>query len=195
MAGTIHDEQLCLFLLRTPANGGNYQSLWGYHNICPLLEQFHVTSMTQSELSSLTSLKAWGDLEKFRSDATFLLILTKGCTAGDRVYGLSTMWVHPYQARVSTMEEAVKQLTPLVPTGPDWPYALLWLNRDACHVLLPMEGHLSVMVEGSTSSVTCRRISQLEACQLLSLGSQVIYPVELNGCQVPMITSMPESLA
>ena len=122
--------------------GGSYQSLWGHHNICPLLEWFHVTSMTQSELSSLTSLKAWGNPEKFRSNVTFLLILTEGCTVGDRVYGLSTMWVHPYQARVSTMEEAVKQLTPLISTGPDWPYTLVQLKGDACHAPLPMEGHL-----------------------------------------------------
>ena len=58
---------------------------------------------------------------------------------GDRVYSLSPMWVHPYQAKVSTMEEAVKQLTPLISAGPDWPYALMWLNRDACHVPLPGE--------------------------------------------------------
>ena len=38
---------------------------------------------------------------------------------GDRVYGLSMMWVHPYQARVSTMEKTVKQLTPLISTWPD----------------------------------------------------------------------------
>ena len=63
---------------------------------------------------------------------------------------------------VSTMEEVVKQLTPLISTGPDWPYALVQLNGDAHHVPLPMEGHLSIMVEGSTSSVACRRISQLE---------------------------------
>ena len=93
------------------------------------------------------------------------------------------------------MEEVVKQLTPLIPTGPDWPYTLVQLNGDACHVWLPMEGHLSVMVEGSTSSVTCRRISQLEVHQLLSSGSQVVYSVGLNGCQVPMITSLPELLA
>ena len=50
------------------------------------------------------------------------------------------------------------------------------------------------MVEGSTSSATCRRISQLEVCQLLSSGSQVIYLVGLNGCKVPVIASSPESL-
>ena len=114
---------------------------------------------------------------------------------GDRVYGLSMMWVHPYQARVSTMEEGVKQLTPLISTGPDWPYALVQFNGDAHHVPLPTKGHLSIMVEGGTSSVACGRISQLEVCQLLSSGSQVIYLVGLNGCQVPMITSLPELLA
>ena len=111
------------------------------------------------------------------------------------MYGLSTMWVHLYQARVSTVEEAVKQLTPLVFAGPDWPYALVQLNTDTHHAPLPKEGHLSVLVEGSTSSVTCGRISQLEVHQLLSLGSQAIYLAGLNGCEVPVIMSLPELLA
>ena len=160
-----------------------------------LLEWFHVTSVIQSELSSLTSLKAWGNLEKIRSDVTFLLILTDGCTMGDRVYGFSMMWVYPYQARVSTMKEAVKQLTLLIYTGPDWPYALVQPKGDSCHVPLPTEGHLSIMVEGGTSSVACRRISQPEVCQLLSSDSQVIYLAGLNGRQVPMIMFLPELLA
>ena len=114
---------------------------------------------------------------------------------GDRVYGLSMIWVNPYQARVSTMEEAVKQLTALVSTGPDWPFALVQLNREAHHMPLPREGHLSILVEGGTSSATCRRVSQLEVHQLLSSGSQVIYPVGLNGCEVPVIASPAEPLA
>ena len=40
----------------------------------------------------------------------------------------------------------------------------------------------------------CRRVSQLEVCQLLSSGSWVVYPVGLNGCEVPVIASPPESL-
>ena len=95
-----------------------YQVLWGHHDICPTLEQFHAVSVSQSDLPSLTSLKAWGDLEKFRSNVTFLLILTEEGTVGGRVYGLSPMWVHPYQARISTMKEVVKQLTPMISTGP-----------------------------------------------------------------------------
>ena len=184
------------FFSKDPSQLGEaFQSLWGCHDICPILEQFHVASITQSELSSLTSLKAWGNLEKFRSNVVFLLILTEECTAGDRVYGLSMMWVNPYQARVSTMEEAVKQLTPLISTGPNWPYALVWLNGDAHLAPLPKEGHLSILVKGSTSSVTCGRISQLEVCQLLSSGFQAIYPAGFNGCEVPVITSLPKSLA
>ena len=105
------------------------------------------------------------------------------------------MWAHLYQARVSTMEEAIKQLTPLTSTGPNWPYALVQLNGDTYHLPLPMEGHLSIMVKGSTSSVPYRRVNQLEVCQLLSSGSQVIYLMGLNGCQVPLIVFLPKSLA
>ena len=97
--------------------------------------------------------------------------------------------------RAFTMEEAVKQLTALISTGPDWPYALVRLNRDACHMPLPREGHLSVLVEGGTSSAACGRVSQLEVCQLLSLSSQVIYLVGLDGCEVSVIASLPKSLA
>ena len=176
-------------------SGEAFLSLWGHLDIYPLLNQFHVTSITHLELSSLTSLKAWGDAEKFHSDIAFLLVSTEEGEAGDRVYGLSTIWVNPYQARISTVEEAVKQLTILVSSGPDWPYTLVWLNGDTCHVPLPREGHLSILQEGGTSSATCGRVSQLEVCQLLALGSQVIYPVRLNGCKVPVIASLPESLA
>ena len=94
-----------------------------------------------------------------------------------------------------TMEEVVKQLTALVSMRPDWPYALVQLNGDTCHVPLPREGHLSALVEGDTSSATCRRGCQLEVCQLLHLSSQTTYLVGLNGCEVPEIACLPESLA
>ena len=188
------NEQFWIYFQRPWLVGEAFQSLWGHLDICPLLNEFHVASITHLELSSLTSLKAWGDVEKFHSDITFLLVSTAEGEVRDRVYGHSMIWVNPYEARVSTMEQAVKQLTTLVSTRPDWPYALVQLNRDACHVPLPREGHLCTLVEGGTSSAACRRVSQLEVCQLLSLSSQVIYPVGLNGCEVPVIASPPESL-
>ena len=107
------------FFSKGPSQWGEaFQSVWGHHNICPLLNQFHVTCITHLELSSLTSLKAWEDV-KFHSDVAFLLVLTEEGTVGDRVYGFSMIWVNPYQAQVSTMEEEVKQVTALVSTGSD----------------------------------------------------------------------------
>ena len=103
--------------------------------------------------------------------------------------------VHPYQARVSTIDHTAKQLAQLAFTGPNWPYALVQLNGDAHHVPLPNEGHLSVMAEGSASSVPYGRICQLEVCQLLSSGFQIVYLEGINGCQVPVRTTLPESLS
>ena len=60
---------------------------------------------------------------------------------------------------------------------------------------LPKRGHLSVMAEEHTSHVPYGRIWQLEVHQLLSSGSQVVYPEGLNGCQVPVIMTLPESLS
>ena len=97
----------------------------------------------------------------------FLLILPKEGIAGERVYGLAMVWVHPYQARVSTIEDAAKKLILLASTGPNWPYAFVQFNRDAHHVPLPKEGHLSTMTEGMPSNILCGRIHQLEVHQLL----------------------------
>ena len=175
--------------------GKSYQSLWGHHDICPLLQQFNIAQVIQSELTSLTHLKAWGDAKRFHSNVGFLLILPKEGVVGERAYRLIMVWLHYYQARVSTIDGTADQLTQLASTGPNWSYALVWLNRDACHMPLLTEGHLSVMVEESASHVPYRRICQLEVCQLLSSGSHVVYPEGLNGCQVAVIMTLPESLS
>ena len=144
-----------------------YQSLWGCHDIYPILEQFHNVQVTQVELSSLTCSLVRGDQERFHSDMTFLLILPKEDFSGERVYGLAMVWVHPYQARVSTIEDAAKKLILLASAGPNWPYAFVQFNGDACHMPLSKEGHLSAMMEGTPSNIPCRRICQLEVHQLL----------------------------
>ena len=113
----------------------------------------------------------------------------------DKVFGLSTIWVHLYHTRAPTIEEVVKLLTPLLSTGSDCPYALVWFNADACHVPLPKEGQLSIQVIGGTDSAPCGRVSQLQVHQLLSSGSQVVYRAGLNGCEVLLITSPPEPVA
>ena len=184
------------FFSKDPGHWGeSYQSLWGCHDICPLQEQFHITHMTQLELASLTCLKAWGNDKKFCSDVAFLLVLPTEGAVGERVYGLAMVWVHPYQAMVSMIDDAAKQLAQLTSTGTNWPYSLVQLNGDDHHVPLPTEGHLSVMMEGNTSNIPCRKICQLKVCQLLSSDSWVVYLEGLNGCQVPVIMSLPELLS
>ena len=136
-----------------------------------------------------------GDKEKFCNDIAFLLVSAKEEATGDRKYGLSTIWVNPCQARVCSMEEVVKELAAWVSSGSIWPYALVQLNEDTCHVPLPKEGHLGVLPEGGTNSTACRRISQQDVHQLLISGLWVTYLVGLNGCEDPIITSLSESLA
>ena len=160
------------FFSKDPGHWGeSYQSLGGCHNICLLLQWFHIIQVTQSELTSLTHLKAWGDAERFHSAVAFLLVLPKEGVAEERVYRLTMVWVHPYQPRVSTLGGAAEQLAQLASTGPNWSYALVQLNGDVCHVPLPKGGHLSVLAEEHTSHVPYGRIHQLEVCQLLRSGS------------------------
>ena len=54
--------------------------------------------------------KGLGGQGKFHNDITFLLVSVKEEVTGNRKYGLSTIWVNPCQARVPSMEEAVREL-------------------------------------------------------------------------------------
>ena len=97
----------------------------GCHNICLLLQWFNVTKVTQSKLTSLNHLKVWGDAKKFHSDVAFLLVLPEEGVAKERTYRLARVWVHPYQARISTIDGTAEQLAHLASTGSNWPYALV----------------------------------------------------------------------
>ena len=192
---TSYHDRLCLLLPRVRQVGeGDGLTLGEPHHLPPL-QQFHIPSLTPAELSSLTSLKAWGEKQKICHDIAFLLVLAEEVASGDRKYSLSTIWVNPCQARFHPMEEAVWQLTAWVSSGPDWPYALVQLHKDTCHAPLPKEGHLGILPQRGAEMTACGRISQLEVHQLLISGLQVAYPIGLNGCEEPIITSLPESLA
>ena len=77
------------FFLKDPSHWGkSFLSLWGCHDICPLVQQFHIAQVTQSELTSLTHLRVWGDDKRFCSDVVFLLVLPKEGVAEEMVMGL-----------------------------------------------------------------------------------------------------------
>ena len=93
------------------------------------------------------------------------------------------------------MEEAVGKLTAWASSGPNWPYTLVWLHEGTHHAPFPKERHLEILPQRGVEVTPCGRISQLEVCQLLIAGPQVTYLIGLNGCEEPLITSLPEPLA
>ena len=81
------------------------QALWGCHDICPSLSQFHVALVTQPELSALSHSGVWGDAEKFQGNLAFPLIAPKKTIQGEVVLCLTLVWAHPYQACLSSLDE------------------------------------------------------------------------------------------
>ena len=92
------------------------------------------------------------------------------------------------------MEEAVKKLTICTSSGTDWPYALAQLYKDPHHAPLPKNKHIGILPQGKAQETFCGWISQLEVCQLLATGPQVVYPIGLNRHNEPVITTLPEPL-
>ena len=96
--------------------GKDVASLWGNLNICPQHHWLELPCHTQVELSSISSLKFWGDVLKPCHDIAYLLVWI-GSAMRDRHYGISIVWVNPNQGRATSMEEAVKTLTACSSSG------------------------------------------------------------------------------
>ena len=169
-----------------------YQSLWGCHDICPILEQFHVVQVTQIRALFSHLLTGMGWPQKISQQCCLSTdIAQRGYHRTEGVwacYGvgppLSSQSFHHRQHGKTTH-----------PAGPNWPYAFVQFNGDTHHMPLPKEGHLGTMAEGMPSNIPCGRICQLEAHQLLHLEAWVVYPKGLNGCLVLVVATLPELLS
>ena len=80
---------------------------------------------------------------------------------------LGMVWPHPYQACISSLDEAVKKLTLLTTSSGNWAYTFVQFNNDAQHVPLPKEGHLSAMINRAPNRNACGHLCQLEIHKLL----------------------------
>ena len=92
------------------------------------------------------------------------------------------------------MEEALGTLSTCISSGPDWPYVFAQLYKGSNHKPLPKDKHLGILPWGKTEEGPHGWISQLEVCQLLSTGPQVVYPVGLNRCNQSVTIDLPELL-
>ena len=103
---------------------------------------------------------------------------------------MAFVWISSYQARASTMEEALEILSTCISSGPDWLYVLTQLYEGTNHASLPKDKHLGILPQGKAESL-CGQISQLEVCQLLSTGLQVVYLMGLNGGNQSVTINLP----
>ena len=108
-------------------------------------------------------------------------------------YGMALVWISPHQAQASMMAEALEILSTCTSSGPDWLYVLTQLYEGTNNVPLPRDKHLGVLPQAKAES-PCGWISQLEVCQLLSAGLQVVYPVGLNGGDQSVTIDLPGPL-
>ena len=168
------------------------QVVWGAFNFCPSLSQFQVKDVTQSELLALSHVGAWGNSERPKCDMAFPLIVLGKTIKGEMAFGLATVWPHPHQAHLSSLDEAVRKLTLLIDIGNNWVYGFVQLNKDALHVPLSNQAHISAMIDGVLSRSACWHLCQLEVHKLLQCRDQVVYPKGLNRGLEPVLLSLPK---
>ena len=80
----------------------------GNLNICPHLYQLELPCHSQTEFTSISSLKVWGNVQKPCHNIAYLLVWVEN-TMKDRQYGISLVWVNTNQIRAATVEEAVEK--------------------------------------------------------------------------------------
>ena len=166
----------------------------GNFDVCPNLDHFELPCHSPAEMISVSSFKVWGNTQEPHHNIAYLLVCT-GNTTEDRQYSVSLVWLNPKQTRTSTMEEAVEKLAACHSSGTNWLYTLAQLYEGSRHAPLPKDKHLDILPQGKAEETCCGQISQLDVCQLLSTGSQVVYPSGLNGHDEPIITTLPELLS
>ena len=77
------------------------KATWGSLNFCPAVMQFQVHAIMQRQLTALSQVGAWGDVERPQQDMVFVLIVPSLAIGCEQIFGLTAMWAHPHQALYS----------------------------------------------------------------------------------------------
>ena len=143
------------------------KAIWGSLDLCPVAMQFQVCIITQTQLNALSQAGAWRDMKKPQWDMAFVLIVPGLATGCEWVFGLTAVWVHPCQAGLPTLREAVQRLMFLADEGLNWPYAYAQMNDAMAQTPLSSKGHIGVMTNGMPSTNACGHLEQLQVWKLL----------------------------
>ena len=106
--------------------------------------------------------------------------------------GLTTVWAHPHQACLPSLDEAVRKLTLLINIGDNWVYTFMQLNKGTLHVPLLSKGHISTMINGVLSRSACMHLCQLQEQRLLQCRSHMVCPEGIKGGLEPVQLSIPQ---
>ena len=136
------------------------KTAWGSLDFCPMITQFQLCTITQTQLFALSQAGAWGEAKKPRWDMAFLMIVPSINAGGEELFSLAVVWVHPCQGCLTTLVEAAQKLMMLADDIPDWLYAFICMS-DTVTCSPSNNGHISTMMDGMCTLNACGRLQQL----------------------------------
>ena len=161
--------------------GPNYQCHVGVPDFYPKVTQFWVHTITKGQLTALSQVGAWGDMDKPHQDMAFLLIVPSLAIRCKWVFGLTAMWMHPCQVCLPTLVDVAQKLLLLADKGAYWPYTYIRMNDAIAHTLPSSKGHIDIMTSDLPSQNACGCLHQLCVWQQLQCRSWVVCPDGLIG--------------
>ena len=181
---------MCWFSPMVP----NCQCHMGIPWLLPHVTQFQVCTITQEQLTALTLVGAWGDVEKPHQDMAVLLIVLSLAVGCEWIFWTDCHVYAPQKVCLPTLVDVDQKLLLLTDEGADWPYAYIRMNDAMAHALLSSKGHIGVMTGDLPSWNTCGHLYQLCVWQLLQCGGWMVCPDGLNGGLEPLLFNFKELL-
>ena len=85
------------------------KAIWGLHDICPSLMQFHISGITRAGLSAISQTGGWGNPKRQLQGMAYLLLVPSQEAEEEKRFGLAGVWVHPNQILLPSLEEASEE--------------------------------------------------------------------------------------